>query len=254
MILDLDHISVSSGNFSESKKFLKSIGYETKFMEENIPNLSIKFSLLHDNNHNKFHTIALLNSDNNISIELVDHGKIFSSQSYIIPIFNSFPSDLMSNNNEKSSEIGIIKKMKLMNLPFILSNTNNATNFQFKSFVLMTNDIEKSKKFWQLLGFKISKTTTTFTILDFNTLFNKNKCEIYLYFTDVYQENYLDNSGFNCITFLSNNPKNDRKVFLDNGFFTTNIEQLTVNNKILEIFFAKGPSNELVEIISIKLN
>ena len=87
MILEIDHIAISSMNFHDDIEFFKSMGYELKFTESNVDNLMIKRSLLH--NYQSIHDIALLTLTDNLGIELVNHKTIHKSHEYIIPIFEN---------------------------------------------------------------------------------------------------------------------------------------------------------------------
>ena len=248
MILEIDHIAISSMNFHDDIEFFKSMGYELKFIESNVDNLMIKHSLLH--NYQSTHDIALLTLTDNLGIELVNHKTIHKSNEYVVPIFENVDSNLFLNQEKNANMIGTQLKMKLMEIPAYVSNNKQDSPFHFTKFVVMVDDIEKSAQFWKLLGFKIIKIMPEFTLLEFKALFNKNTYHLYLQKIENNKEHYLDDTGFNCVALISNNSVSDKKTLDDNGVTVTDVQKLTIGNKTLDIFFAIGPSNELVEVIS----
>ncbi len=60
----------------------------------------------------------------------------------------------------------------------------------------------------------------------------------------------LDNSGFSCLAFMSNNALKEQER-LSEQFECTEVDKLVVNDKNLSLFFVKGSSGELIEIFSV---
>jgi hypothetical protein len=253
MLIEIDHIAISSIRFAEHIKIMKTIGYAPTFIETNIDNLQIKRQLL--NRYDAKHDLALLNSVGNIGIELVNHRYIHESDAYIVPIFENIPYELIEDIKEKKiNNIGFCAKMKAFDIPIYISDSDSP-NLQFKKFVVKTKNIKKSILFWELLGFKVIQTTPDLVFLEFRALLHKNIYHLYLQKNN--DDNIihcLDDRGFNCIAFISNSAKNEKEFLDKKDVSTTNIEKFVLGEKTLDIFFAKGPSGELIEIISIHNN
>jgi hypothetical protein len=252
MLIEIDHIAISSIRFAEHIKVMKTMGYAPTFIETNIDNLQIKRQLL--NRYDAKHDLALLNSVGNIGIELVNHRHIYEADAYIVPIFENIPYDLIEDVKEKKvNNIGFYAKMKAFDAPIYISNNDHSPNLQFKKFVVKTKNIEKSIQFWEFLGFKVIQTTPDL-ILEFRALLHKNIYYLHLQKNNDGNSHFLDDKGFNCIAFISNSAKNEKEFLDKKGVDTTNIEKFVLGEKILDIFFAKGPSGETVEIISVHNN
>ena len=66
-------------------------------------------------------------------------------------------------------------------------------------------------------------------------------------------ESYLDQAGFPCLAFISNDLVSDRLQLIQCG--AQNISEIsdhTINGKALKVAFGRGPSQELVELIEIE--
>jgi len=229
MILDIDHIALSSSDFSNDIKIFSGLDYKLKFNENKIKNLIIKknFMKFFSLNHN----LCLLTSKYNINIELLHHEKINNKNGFIVPIF------------EFSKNINL--KFKNFNVQNILNNSLD--NFIFNKFYIYSSNIEDSSIFWSKLGFKKIKQNQ----YAFQSIISSKKYELIFKFNSFKQDYFLDDNGCNCIAFLTNSIQNEKRNF-EAHYETSKIQTLKINKKELEIFFVRGPSNELVEIISIK--
>lgn len=253
MLIEIDHIAVSSIRFAEHIQIMQSIGYAPTFIETNINNLQIKRQLL--NRYETTHDLALLNSVDNIGIELVNHRHIHEAVAYIVPVFENIPYDLIEDVKEKKIDnIGFYANMKAFDAPIYISNNDHNPKPQFKKFVVKTKNIKKSILFWELLGFNVLQTDPDLVLLEFRALTHKNIYHLYLQQSNDDNIHLLDDKGFNCIAFISNSAKNEKESLDKKGVSTTNIEKFVLGEKTLNIFFAKGPSGELVEIISVHNN
>ncbi len=220
MILDIDHISICTTHIEQSIENLKSIGYKLRFAERNIKNPTIKKNFL--SQFSEKHDLALLDSDKNFSIELINYGYSSNQQT---------PFSLFGN-----------KKLSTLQGP---SNT----------FSLDIKNIEKTITFWQLLGFKVIQQTSSFAKLKFTSFLKK--CDYYLEFKKIKKVNdkcYLDGNGFNSIAFITTSLSKDHENFLEMGLTVTNKEKLFLNDKHLSIFFVKGLNGEIIELIEINQN
>lgn len=237
MILDIDHIALSNSDFSKFIKVFSELDYQLQFYEKKIKNPIIKKKLMKFFSLN--HNLCLLNSKSNINIELLYYDATNPDVGFITPIFEC--SKQFSNIQEFNL------KLKLMKIPYILKQSKN--DFGFNKFVVQSNNIEQSKIFWNALGFKNINKQNNQCI--FESILSSKTYEIFIELTKSRKNYFLDDDGWNSIAFLTNSIRTEKER-LEKKYETSKIESLLINKKELEIFFVKGPSNELVEIISLK--
>ena len=253
MIIQIDHVAMSSMNFEEHIKIMNSLNYKPQFIETGIKNLQIKRRLMKQ--FSEDHDLAVLTSSGNIGIELINHRHINIGNSYIVPIFENVPDDLTESLGRIRINDCIFTeaRMKSIDVPIFIKEDANKNVFRFNKMVIRVVDFKKCIIFWECVGFKLLKIKKGFALLEFKSLVNKDVCQIYLQeYGSGNNKPYLDNRGFNCIAFISNSAKNE-KEFLDNkGVETTEIEELILNQRVLDIFLARGPCGELIEIIGLE--
>lgn len=115
-------------------------------------------------------------------------------------------------------------------------------------FVINTADLEKTKVFYEALGFH----------RDGEKLYMKpmlDTKEIVLQFVQncgVENATYLDMQGWGILAFVVDNGAKQKKNLENAGIYTTEIQELEVNGKKLKIFFAKSDVGDLVELIAIR--
>lgn len=63
---------------------------------------------------------------------------------------------------------------------------------------------------------------------------------------------YLDYEGFGSLAFVVDNAVKHKKKLEENGIYVTDIQQLCVNGKNLNIFFSNSESGEIIEFISVE--
>ncbi len=157
------------------------------------------------------HNLSLMTKDNSYSIELLDHG--------------------FTNNQE-----GFIR-------PYSMEK-------YFNKIIINTDNIEKSVDFFKLLGFSFTQIIDNMHELKFFSILNPNDFYIYLNYNEK-NKYYLDDKNYNCLALITNSAQKEKEVLKNNGFKTTDIEELTVNGKNVKIFFTQRDDNEIVEIIEI---
>nr|WP_321496421.1 VOC family protein [uncultured Methanolobus sp.] len=253
MIIKIDHIALSSLSFKDDIKLLKSLGYNLVILEENIENLSQKESLL--SIFHKRHNLALLTSNLNYDIELLDHGQLTSNRGYIIPFFENIPPNVIRDTGHERVINGTEYKEEIirsMNILFYTQNLARQNDFKFNKLIVESTDINKSIEFWKCLGFKVL-TSGEQNCLEFKSIFDNESYYIIVNKSNnkEVQRHFLDDIGFNCMAFVTNSAQHEKEKLNEKGIKTTEIEQLRVNEKLLNIFFALGPSGEIVEIIEL---
>lgn len=253
MIIKIDHIAVSSRDFNRHINILKSLGYKPQFVEKGIENLKIKRGLMQD--FSEYHDLALLESKGNIPIELLDHRHVGSNNSYIIPVFENIPESLIEKSGViRLGEIALENaRIKGFDASIYFNRSISNQGFRFNKLIVKAANIKKSIIFWGRFGFKVVEEGGDFAKLELKSLLDQSTYQVFLQESDYKDDKpCLDDRGFNCIAFVSNSAKNEKDFLNKKGIETTEIEEINLNHKRLDIFFAIGPSGELVEIIGVK--
>jgi hypothetical protein len=249
MILDIDHIALSSTDFDAYIGIFKKLGYKVRFEEKNVKNLKIKKKLM--KNYSNFHDLCLIISKKNLNIELLNHYTKNQEQGFITPIFENLSESFYEKSvKSDSSEINSFGNLKVGGVPVGIKQNKN-DDFIFNKIIVNTNDMEGSKKFWKELGFKSTKGEEN--RFSFNSILSNKKYDLYLNPTKLQHLFHLDDKGWNCIALVTNSINNEKKR-MDGKFETTEVEPIVINNNKLQIFFTRSPGGEIVEIISINQN
>lgn len=255
MIVHLDHIALNSINFDRDIKVLEQLGYSLEFVQKNKPNLPFKKNLMKV--YADDHDLALLKKPDNISIELLNHRNTNNSSSFILPIFENINNSMISIDTKIyfNNETFLKGNFNSFDAPVFVVDSNKEEcekDFSFNKFYIKSRDIEESINFWKCFGFKTLIKTEKIAIIQFISIFTKETCQLYLENHKIPEDPYyLDDNGFNCIAFISNSAKKERDFLNKKGINTTDTLKFTPNDKELSIFFAKGPSNEIVEVIGL---
>ncbi len=239
MILDIDHLALCLDSYDEGNNFLSSIGYKCTYSIKEENNFKIKKPFLEK--FSNTHDFALYNLENSFGIEIINHKNCVNKKARIIPKFenNNF------NINKYSKKI-----RELLSDNIKREKTNSDEKTIFNKIIFKTNNIIQSKKFWMCLGFsKINE-----NILEFSSIFNKKKYQIILEEDKKNSDLKLDYCGFNCIAFISNSIEEERIKLQKENYFVSDIEEISIKEKKLNLFFCRGPANEIIEIISPKIS
>ncbi len=217
MIVNIDHIGLSSTNFKQHHQLLTGLGYEKVLQEDDLENLNIKKPYL--TKFNETHSLALYRKDKVYGIELLNHGQLTEQPGFIYPY-----------NKDDSAEL--------------------SENSILNTCVVASNDIGASTKFWATFGFLPDGTQDNMTRLRFNAM--TTGLDYYLLLRHIAGEYkyYMDTKGFNSIAFISSSVDKEKRKIDRKEYPTSRIDQITVNDRLLDIFFVTGPSGEIVEIIS----
>lgn len=255
MIIKLDHLAFASNDiqFEQQIKLLKDLGYELKFVERKARNLNIKSPLMKVSSPKQ--DLALLVSKNNLNIELVNHSHSNKNFSNITPLFKNFPHHLIKsglnlnfkNKSERAAEI------KYFEIPVYISEDKKNKSFIFNELIIKTANIEESISFWKNFAFSPILYKKNSAVLEFNAPLGGNSYHLRLVKDkNINTKIFLDDTGFNCLAFISSSAVKEKKNLEIAGIETTAIERFKVNGKELEIFFTKGSQGEIVEVISVK--
>lgn len=247
MIIQIDHIALATNNFKKSTEILSGLGYKNKFYEENKKNSSIKKDLV--KYFSDTHNLSLFLKENNIGIELLDHFKSSGKNGYITPLFENIPDKFIERKETGNFlESAMVREL---NTPVYIRKNTEISGFNFDKFVIKTNKIKDSVDFWECFGFKEAGSIDGFVVLEFIRPLQNNVYKIYLKQENCGRNYFLDDDGFNCVAFISSSAEKESVFLKGEGLRVTKIEEVEMNNKILKIFFVKGPGGELVEIIGV---
>lgn len=108
-------------------------------------------------------------------------------------------------------------------------------------------DIGKAEEFLMLFGAKKEKESE----LILKGFFDKAPLRIKL--TENYNKNepYLDIDGFSSLGLVVDNVNRELVKMKGKGYFVTDVNEIIVNKKKMEIGFVVGENNEIIELISV---
>lgn len=251
MFLEIDHIALTSTIDDDVIQSIELLGYQKKFLNKNVTNSKIKQSLL--TKFFKTHDIALFKKKNSFGIELIDHGIIRKTEPHIIPVFQNLSKKMIKKTTKnKIKGIGTEVISKLFDFPVFIKKENSCDDLIFNEIILNTNKLKESTKFWQNLEFKLSSSSQDFSSLKFHSILNNTEYTINLRKIRKNSEYFLNDKGFSCIAMITNSALKEKELLCQKGILTSDIDTILLNHQLLNIFFAKGPSGEIVEIFSIK--
>lgn len=246
MILDIDHVSLTSSNFAATSKIFKQLDYNIQFEEKNVTNPIIKKKLM--KNYSDVHDLCLLISKTNINIELLNHSTNNMQQGFITPIFeNPHLTFYEKYKNLNLNQIEFLVHIEPLDTHVIIKNNENQ-NFVFNKLIVKTNNLEESRKFWRELGFQ--NIDDEGNNLFFNSILSGKAYEIYLNLSKIKSKYFLDDLGWSSIALITNSATLEKKR-LENKFQTTEIVSIIINKNKLNVFFVCSPGGEIVELISI---
>ncbi len=250
MILKIDHIGYASKDINKELELFTLLKYKIYFSNKDLPNPYNKRNLMH--NYKKYHDVFYLISDISIPVEIIDYHTTSNKRSYITPVFENINDNYFDKGKivKIGKEFFIQSNVISLDVDALILYNNN--RFIFNKVIVRTPDICKSIEFWKLFGFKTLIEGDEFCVLEFEPILKSHKLLIYLHLCKELNCCYfLDDKGFNCIAFISTSIKNEKNILTNKGIEATEITNIVVNSKSLNIFFVTGPSGEKVEIIGI---
>ncbi len=117
------------------------------------------------------------------------------------------------------------------------------------NIVVNTSCFEKSCDFYKKIGFKDIENN----FLQINTVIgNSTKIQIQNNETSVKcKSNKLDSKGFCCLAFITNNIAKERRRLDSQNIITTDIMELELHKKQMNIFFAYNEYGDICEFIGL---
>ena len=110
------------------------------------------------------------------------------------------------------------------------------------SVCVYTKDTEESLAFYEAVGFKRTgdlELEKRFLIEPLSVKLHLEKADAFHKADTMPQMPCLDQAGFCCLAFVTNNAEKERARLIQKGTTVTEIEDLTLGEKILKIFFSK---------------
>jgi len=245
MIIQIDHIALATSNFEKSTRLLSSLSYQNKFCENGVKNPRIKKGLV--KNYLGTHNLSFFLKGGSLNIELLNHVGNRGENGYITPLFENVPDELV--RKRYTGDLFEQAEINGLDIPVYVKKNSKISGFRFNKLVIKTNRVEDSINFWRNFGFKKKGSLSGMAILEFASFYPKHVYQIYLQPEGASGKYLLDDNGFNCIAFVSSSSEKELLLYKNKGLKVTKMEQIEINGKIIKIFFVKGPSGELVEIV-----
>ena len=245
MILKIGHLIVYSDELEKDVAALQSKGYQILF-RQNIGNLEIKKDWA--TSFPEVQDVAFLTAPDNFSIELIGH-KDNVEESNFIPIIEDGqeepdPRDKETSPGQQNKETSCFR------FPVFLNDQK--TPFQFNKLLVKTKDLSASMDFWKNFGFQAIHLEEGTAQMEFKSILSSKKFFIYLKKSEQTNPNpCLDNKGISCVSFITNSAQKEKEKLDRQGIKSTPVGEITVNGKLLHLFFVSGPNGEIVEVIEI---
>ena len=221
MIIYVSHIGITY-NSSNLLNDLKKTDFKIFFYEKNLKNSNkkIKFLKYYSNKHS---ILFYKNKNWNFGLELIQYKKINSTQE-----FNKL-------NNLKLKKIKFSKINKLKNLTLYSANILKDYNL-FKSMNFLLNPtFNKNSFLGELPSFKSLK---------------KEKVDLIIKKKKTKKKIYLDDKGFNFISFFSTNLNNDIKILKKKGIkLISKTINIKINNNKFRLILFRTFGGIILELI-----
>jgi len=252
MLMKISHICFC-GNPIETQFLLEAIGYRSKFSTVLRP-MNITQQLI--SKPVKKIKMSFWESLNSICIEVLEFDDYSFQHGLIKPIFigNSDKSKFIAVSNRINVDENCNYKIgNLLGTEIYYDISIQADDFFFSSFLIVSNNFNKSIFFWKTLGFNLVKNNFKEALLEFKCFFTKNFVSLHLIYDETKQIVFedIDSLGFHVIGFISNSTYYERERMKKYAFAPTDIEQIKLNNNVMDIFYLRSPEGLIIEIISL---
>ena len=277
MILGIDHVALSCSNMEDDLRSVQRSGLEVIFVHRDLPNSITKKPFL--SSYQTVHAAAYCQAVRGISLEITAHGApVEEAASWYQVLMEGLPENQgpFKGRLPCSSEIWE-KTLECQNAqaavwrPFKAQFWYDASKsaagpesgsakreLLIRALLVPVTEIERSLLFWtEGLKFRVMKrgkeNGQAWIHLSWRSPIPKWSLEVILSETkETLGVPYLDRPGFPCLAFISNDLVSDRLQLIQCA--AQNISEISdhiINGKALKVAFARGPSQELVELIEI---
>lgn len=253
MIFKIAHICYC-GDVFKAKKQLRILGYKL-FFSEMVRPMGITQS--HLSGHVDELSMSLWARPGGISIELLEFENYSQNEGLISPLFPAKMHGVVTvMDEEKTSQLNKSEYLQAVFLDcpaYIKRGSRIDGPLLLDSFLLFSIDVRQSVHFWCTFGFACVESSNMHGILRFRCAFTGKDffMHIHKFNQEAPIQEDIDSPGFHVIGLISNSASQERKKMISSGIEVTPIEQITINEKRLTIFYARSPEGLITEIISL---
>jgi hypothetical protein len=252
MIVKIDHIALAAA-YEEGRGLLEGLGYSLGAREEGMEIEPAKAGMLGGSHAS--HGLALFHSREGLGIELLSHVRGGGGPSYMLPICENAPEALFEATGDHVELEG--RRLSLSTSrsagASVLALRTGSGPARIRDIWLDMAFTDRSADFWACLGFKPAASAPDIPCLEFRSPLAPAACRLYFgggRFASG-EAPALDDPGFNCLAVVSSAPARERQALEARGFAPGTTSRVKVGGKALEVFFARGPSGELVEVVGL---
>lgn len=252
MIFKIAHICYC-GDAVEAKKLLGILGYRLLFSERVRP---MGITQRHLSCHIEEFVLSLWTRRGGISIELLEFKEYSQNEGLIYPLLPEKISGVVPVVDEE--ETFQLNNSKYIPAAFLGSLAYMKMNSKIDepildSFLLFTPDVSQSVHFWNTVGLDCIEHSNMHGILRLRCIFTRKDFFIHIYKSTQMETLHEDvNSlGFHVLGLISNSASQEHARIVSSRVKVTPIEQITIDEKRLTIFYVRSPEGLLVEIISL---
>lgn len=265
MILGASHITLAATDLGPDLAALARLGYEAKFVEENIPSHRSKEFFL--SKPYSAHCLALAGAAKGLPIELVIYDSVLpDSKGCMIPVFDQvIPEQAeriagLDNNQGLAAQFIIGTTLVLAVLPRFGTpayfSSDAHSNGGLVAVEIAVGDIVAARSFWEHgLGYHFVGEADDRVRLEFRSPINKWQFTVFLrHETPSDNMIFLDSSGFACLSMICTDLSKDRSGILSLKGLTesTGAFDATVNGQHCSFELFKGPGGVYVELLQVK--
>lgn len=251
MIFKIGHICYCGDAF-QAKKKLSQCGYRPLFSERVSP-MGITQGFL-SINVEEF-GMSLWTRHGSISIELLDFESYSHNSGLIHPLISAkMPGAVPAVNDKKSFVLNNSEYFPGLFLGYPAYMKLNALCAEpvMDSFIVFSPDIDKSVYFWSMVGLNCIEQSDMHGVFYLRCAFTRKDFFLHIYKSNrelVYE--YIDSLGFHVLGLISNSAVYEHEKMMSSGMEVTPIEQITINEKRLNVFYSRSPEGLIAEIISL---
>jgi hypothetical protein len=275
VIIGVDHIAISGADQTRDAASLEMLGFRRRFAQPGIPNPPQKMPFL--GHYRPNHDIALFDAAEGVAVELIIHGgprqagtnpgfvplvELPSQILDALPAHRSCPADVSAAICEAYA-LKAVRWARILALDApIWGDGGASTSTSVKAVTRSVGDLCASAAFFcDLLGLKLAaqgsaRGAKQWVRLDSQSPVARWRLSVLLCAASDTGEAApmrLDQSGYPCLAFLSTDIVADaEKLAAHTRGRRSDVFDLVVDQKLLSILLAEGPSNELIEFIQVR--
>jgi hypothetical protein len=250
MILGFSHQAICLPDFFSAAQLLTTLGYVERFHEFGLPNSPEKRAFLNDLPSQM--DLIYFSAPNRPAVELVHYPgpRRLPSSPYRLAVSPGLASEVEKKTENDLGQVGWIESLRTAAIVIPTQQSEK----DFAGYALSCSELEASKTFWARgLGFKETTDRGRALYLSRTAALPQWRMEIRLWQTEKRAgEYFLDTEGLNVLSFISNDVAADGVLLRSLGAkCVSEVFKSRVNRRCLTIQLIRGPSGELIELISL---